>query len=261
MGSTASSQDGIGAASTAALFDAWCHRRDSCARAELIRRHLPLARSLASRYVHGSEQIDDLVQVAAVGLINAVERFDPERGAAFSSFAVPTILGEIKRHFRDTGWAVRVDRRTQERASALSAAERELSAAGRPPSVASLADHLDCDERDVIDTLVATGARSAVSLDAPLGPPEDGDGAALADTVGGADPQLESAPDRADISSAVRHLPRLERKIIYLRFSEDLSQREIAARVGISQMHVSRLLRHSLGELRELVADRVETAA
>lgn len=260
MGATESPQDAaFGTATTAQLFDAWCGHREMCARAELIRRHLPLARRLASRYARAGEQLDDLTQVAAVGLINAVERFDPDYGAAFSSFAVPTILGELKRHFRDTGWVVRVDRRTQERATAVSAAERELSASGRQPTIASLADHMDCDEEDVLDALAAASARSAVSLDAPWG--AESEAPLLSETVGCADAELESVPDRAAIDSAVRHLPRLERRILHLRFSEDLSQREIATRVGISQMHVSRLLRRSLGELRELVDDELETAA
>jgi RNA polymerase sigma-B factor len=250
-------------ASMAQLFDRWCRRRELTARTELIRRHMPLARRLAARYGRSGESIDDLVQVASVGLINAVERYDPDRGSAFSSFAVPTILGELKRHFRDTGWAVRVDRRTQERATAVAAAQRELSANDRSPSVRRLADHLECEESEVLDALVATSARSPVSLDAPSAASSRADleAAPLADVVGSADPDIESAPDRAAISAAARHLPRLERRILYLRFGEDRSQREIASRVGISQMHVSRLLRRSLDELRDRVDDPLDPTA
>ncbi|MBO0768120.1 MAG: SigB/SigF/SigG family RNA polymerase sigma factor [Solirubrobacterales bacterium] len=252
-------------ASTPGLFASWRRDGDPSARAELIRRHMPLARRLAARYVRAGEQIDDLIQVASVGLINAVERFDPEHGAAFSSFAVPTILGELKRHFRDTGWIVRVDRRSQERATAVSAAERELSATGMQPTVSSLADHLDCPEQEVVDGLTAGMARNAVSLDAPRAAgndqASDPDAPSLMETVGGPDPELEAVTDRAAIDSAVRHLPRMERRVLHLRFEEDLSQREIALRVGVSQMHVSRMLRRSLGELRELVDDKVRPAA
>ncbi len=256
-------QNPLDTASMAELFDGWCRRGDVAARGELIRRHLPLARKLAARYGRPGEPNDDLVQVAAVGLINAVERFDPDRGAAFSSFAVPTILGELKRHFRDTGWAVHIDRRTQERATAVRAAERELSASGRPPSVAALADHLECEEHEVLDALAASHARSPVSLDAPGGEPAgaEADLSPLSETVGAADPDVEAVPARTTISSALRHLPRLQRTILYLRFGEDRSQREIASQVGISQMHVSRLLRRSLGELRELVDDDSADAA
>jgi RNA polymerase sigma-B factor len=263
MEASVSPHAAVAGLSMAQLFDRWCRRRDRAARTELIRRHLPLARRLASRYGRSGEPIDDLVQVASVGLINAVERFDPDHGAAFSSFAVPTILGELKRHFRDTGWAVRVDRRTQERATAVRAAERELSATGREPTVATLAGHLECAEDEVRDALEASGARSTVSLDAPMSAPAgaEPDSTALVDLVGSDDPDVESIPDRAALSSAVRHLPRLERTILYLRYAGDLSQREISSQVGISQMHVSRLLRRSLGELRELVDDDLADAA
>ena len=238
-------------ASSAQLFHAWHEHRDETARAELIRRHLPLARKLASRYSRSSEPFDDLVQVASVGLIKAVERFDPGLGTAFASFAVPTIVGELKRYFRDTSWAIRVDRRGQERAQAVLAAQEAMTTAGRSPTVLDLAQFLECDTEEVLEGLQAALAYSAVSLDAPAGSASDDGNSSLADTVGADDEGLNLVDERAALSSAVRHLPKIERRILYLRYGEDLSQKEIARRVGISQMHVSRLLRRSLGRLRE----------
>jgi len=239
-------------ATSAQLFRAWHERRDEHARAELISRYLPLARKLAGRYNRSSEPFEDLVQVASLGLIKAVERFDPDLGTAFTSFAVPTIVGELKRHFRDTSWTVQVDRRGQERARAVQAAQQLISATGRSPTVLDLAQFLECDTEEVLEGLQAAMAYSAVSLDAPAGPDPGGEGnASLADTVGADDSGLDRADDRATLSAAVRHLPKIERRVLYLRYGEDLSQKEIAHRVGISQMHVSRLLQRSLGRLRE----------
>lgn len=244
--------DRSGGANSAQLFHAWHDHRDEEARAELIRRHLPLARKLAGRYSRSSEPFEDLVQVASVGLIKAVERFDPGLGTAFTSFAVPTIVGELKRHFRDTSWAIQVDRRGQERAQAVLAAQEAMTAAGRPPTVLDLAQFMECDTEDVLEGLQAALAYSAVSLDAPAGSAgADDRTASLADTVGADDEGLNLVDERAALSSAVRHLPKIERRILYLRYGEELSQKEIARRVGISQMHVSRLLRRSLGRLRE----------
>jgi RNA polymerase sigma-B factor len=242
-----------------ALFSAWVGSRDERARDELVRRYLPLAHKLALRYARSGEPYDDLLQVASVGLIKAVQRFDPEHGVAFASYAVPTILGELKRHFRDTSWSFRVDRRSQELARRVLAAQRALQAAGSVPTVAAVAEHLHLDAEVVLEGLQASLAYSAVSLDAPSGA-EDGElQASLGDTVGVADRRLEGAEDRATLGAAVRHLPKLERQILFLRYGQDLTQREIAARVGISQMHVSRLLRRALGRLEnELVAEPSE---
>ncbi len=253
------SHDTHAATTDAELFVRWRRHADMAARDVLIQRHLPLARKLAARYARGSDQLEDLVQVASVGLINAVERFEPEHGFAFSTYAVPTIIGELKRHFRDTTWTVRVDRRAQERARAVVQAERTLAERGRTATVDALAQELGYDIEDVLEGLQAALVRNAVSLDAPAGATSP-EGAQLIDTVGFADARLEQADDRATLSAAVRHLPRLERRILYLRFGEDLSQREIATRVGISQMHVSRLLRRALDRLREMMDDRPATA-
>jgi RNA polymerase sigma-B factor len=234
----------------------WRQTHDPQVRDQLIERFLPLARKLAGRYARSNEPFDDLVQVASVGLIKAVERFDPEQGNAFTSFAVPTIVGELKRHFRDTGWTIQVDRRTQERARAVIAAQRMMTAIGRAPTVADLAEFLACDAEEVLEGLQAALAYNPVSLDAPLGggasPEETG---SLSDTVGADDDRLEQVDERTTLGAALRHLPKAERRVLYLRFGEDLSQREIAGRLGISQMHVSRLLRRALDALRHRLDD------
>ena len=235
------------------LFQAWRERGDEQARAELIEQFLPLARKLATRYARSREPYEDLVQVASVGLIKAVERFDPSFGAAFTSFAVPTILGELKRHFRDTTWTIQVDRRAQERARAVQGAQQAIQAAGGSPTVTDIAELLDWDPEDVLEGLQASLAYSAVSLDAPPAGsrPDDDRNVSLGDLVGGADEGLGQVEDRATLDAAVLHLPKMERRILELRYGEDLSQREIADRVGMSQMHVSRLLQRSLAHLRE----------
>jgi RNA polymerase sigma-B factor len=245
--------------SVAELFQAWSKRGDLAARAELIERHLPLAARLAARYVRDPQQSDDLVQVASVGLIAAVERFDPDRGFAFSSFAVPTILGELKRHFRDHGWSLHVDRRTQELAQSILEAQREFAVDGRAATVDALAKRLDCEPERVLEGLEASFARMPLSLDAPISrapsPGPEHEESSLIETVGADDPLLERATDRVTLGAAFRHLPRIERRVVYLRFGEELSQREIATQVGVSQMHVSRLLRRALERLREHVTD------
>jgi RNA polymerase sigma-B factor len=227
--------------SSAELFERWRRHKDRQARDELIERFLPLARKLARRYVQSSEPYEDLVQVASLGLVKAVERFDPDRGFAFSSFAVPTIVGELKRYFRDTAWALHVDRGAQERARKITDAQQKLSSrTGRMPTVDELAQYLEMSQEEVLEGLQTAEAYGAVSLDA----------------LGSADARLELVNDHATIFAAARHLPTREREILYLRFGEDLTQSEIADRVGVSQMQVSRLLRRSLQRLRELTEER-----
>ena len=241
---------------SAELFERWHRYQDRRARDELIERFLPLARKLARRYVQSSEPYDDLVQVASLGLVKAVERFDPGRGFAFTSFAVPTIVGELKRYFRDTGWALHVDRSAQERARKITEAQQQLTArTGRSPTVNDLAQYLEVSEEEVLDGLQTAEAYDAVSLDAPVQSDEDG-GVSRLDAIGGEDDRLSMVDVQATISAAARHLTHREREIIYLRFSEDLTQTEIAERVGVSQMQVSRLLRRSLQRLRDLTDDR-----
>lgn len=239
------------------LFERWRRNKDRQARDELIERFLPLARKLARRYAQSSEPYDDLVQVASLGLVKAVERFDPDRGFAFSSFAVPTIVGELKRYFRDTAWALHVDRGAQERARKISDAQQKLSSrTGRMPTVDDLAQYLEMSQEEVLDGLQTAEAYGAVSLDAPLSSEDDEQSSRL-DALGEEDQRLGRVDDHATIFAAARHLPAREREILYLRFGEDLTQSEIAERVGVSQMQVSRLLRRSMHRLRELTEARV----
>jgi RNA polymerase sigma-B factor len=244
------------AVDSGALFVRWRHHKDRQARDELIERFLPLARKLARRYGQSSEPYEDLVQVASLGLVKAVERFDPDRGFAFSSFAVPTIVGELKRYFRDTAWALHVDRGAQERARRISDAQQKLSTqTGRVPTVDELAQYLEISQEDVLDGLQTAEAYGAISLDAPLSGEDDEESSRL-DAIGEQDERLELVDRHATIFAAAQHLPRREREILYLRFGEDLTQSEIADRVSVSQMQVSRLLRRSLQRLRDLTEER-----
>ncbi len=241
-----------GAADSAALFQRWHVHRDRRARDELVERFLPLAHKLARRYVRSSEPYEDLVQVACLGLVKAVERFDPSRGYAFTSLAVPTILGELKRYFRDSSWALHVERGAQERARQITAAQKAISArSGRTPTIPELCEYLELTEEEVLDGLQTSEAYDAISLDAP--PANDGEGmASRLEAIGEQDEQLALVDDAATIFAAARHLPVRERQVLFLRFGEDLPQTEIAQRIGVSQMQVSRLLRRSLHRLREL---------
>ncbi|MGI8506800.1 MAG: SigB/SigF/SigG family RNA polymerase sigma factor [Solirubrobacteraceae bacterium] len=241
-------------AGSAELFRRWRRQRDRRARDALIERFLPLARKLARRYASSNEPYDDLVQVASVGLVKAVERFDPDRGFAFSSFAVPTIVGELKRYFRDTAWALHVDRSAQERARRIAEARREIgSSRGRGPTVAELAEYLECSCEEVLDGLQVGEAYDTVSLDAPA-PTDGGSATSRLEAIGYRDGRLGRVDEQATIFAAARHLPVRERQILLLRFGADLTQTEIAERVGVSQMQVSRLLRGSLQRLREICA-------
>ena len=239
-------------AEVTALFQRWQRDRDLRARDELVNRFLPLARSLARRYMRSSEPYDDLVQVASLGLVKAIERFDPNRGFAFTSFAVPTIVGELKRYFRDTGWALHVDRSAQDRARRIIEAEARISAQiGRSPTVVELAQYLEMSDEEVLDGLQTAEAYEALSLDAPVSGGED-EAASRGDLMGEDDESFGRVENQATLFSAARHLPKRERQILFLRFEQDMTQSEIAARVGISQMQVSRLLRKSLKRMREL---------
>src|SRR5581483_4584898 len=202
------------------LFERWHRYGDRNARDALIERFLPLARKLARRYVPSSEPYEDLVQVASLGLVKAVERFDPTRGFAFTSFAVPTIVGELKRYFRDSGWALHVDRSAQERARKITDAQQQISSrTGRAPTVSELAQYLEISEEEVLDGLQTADAYDAISLDAPLQTDEDGTTTRI-DTLGDDDERLDLVDDHATIFAAAKHLPRRERQILYLRFGE-----------------------------------------
>jgi RNA polymerase sigma-B factor len=228
------------------------HREgDAAAREALVERFLPLARQLARRYQRGGEQLDDLVQVASLGLLKAIDRFDPARETAFSSFAVPTILGEIKRHFRDKGWAVRVPRDLQELSVKVDRVADEMARElGRAPTPAEIAERTGSSLEQVLEAREASGAYRAVSLDRPRTDDED-DGDSYADAVGADDPGYRVAEAAATVDRLMRVLTDREREVLRLRFEEDLTQSEIGTRVGVSQMHVSRLIRQSIARLRD----------
>src|SRR5579875_34506 len=232
----------------------WRRRaHDPAARDELINRHLPLARRLAARYRNRHEPLDDLVQVASLALVKAVERFDPERGRPFVAFAAPTILGELKRHFRDTSWAVHVHRGGLELALRVQAAVEELSQqTGRSPSVADLAIHLGIDAERVLEGLEAAAAHHADSLDEPPPGVEDDDGraATMLDRLGGEDHGYRDVELNSSLAPALARLPHAERRALSLRLEQGLKQSEIAELLGCSQMHVSRLLRRAGERLR-----------
>ena len=219
-------------------------------RDEAVELHLPLAEHLARRFSHRGEPHEDLVQVATIGLIKAVDRFEVERGLEFSTYATPTIVGEIKRHFRDKTWAVRVPRRLQELRLAMTRATADLSQSlGRSPTVKELAERLGVGEDDVIEALEAGGAYSTVPLDADND--DDGPGASLGDTLGSEDAAFETVENLESLKPLLAGLPPRERRILMLRFFDNKTQSEIATELGISQMHVSRLLARTLERLRE----------
>jgi RNA polymerase sigma-B factor len=225
------------------------HAGDQAARAALVDRFLPLARQLARRYQRGGELLDDLNQVASLGLLKAIDRFDPERATAFSSFAVPTILGELKRHFRDKGWSVRVPRDLQELAVKLEpASEALLRDLGHAPTLAEIAQRIDTSVELVLEAREAAAAYRAVSLDRPR---DEEDDDPLGHSVGIDDPGFGVAEDAATVEQLMRVLNDREREVLRLRFAEDLTQAEIGTRVGVSQMHVSRILRQAIARLRE----------
>src|SRR3954466_10780507 len=241
------------------LFARYRGRDDLAARDELVERFLPLAMRLAQRYHRGAEPLDDLVQVASVGLLKAIDRFDPERGTAFSSFAVPTIAGELKRHYRDKGWALKVPRDLQELTLRVGrTTERLVHELGRTPTVAEVAGTLEITPEQVLEAREAATAFRAESLDRPCG--DDQDATPVGDTLGTHEPGYLQAEQSATLEAMMSVLSDREREILRLRFAEDLTQSEIGRRVGISQMHVSRLLRQAVTRLRE-TAQASETPA
>jgi RNA polymerase sigma-B factor len=225
-----------------------CH--DPAARAALVERFLPMAKMLARRYKGGGEPLEDLVQVASLGLLKAIDRFDPELGTAFSTFAVPTILGELKRHFRDKGWSVRVPRDLQELAMRLERMnDLLLHEFGRAPTPSEIADRLEVSIEQVVEAHQAAAARRADSLDR-AGFDDDEDGRLVVDGLGDEDPGYRQAEHAATLGPLMSVLGSRERELLRLRFAEDLTQSEIGRRLGLSQMHVSRLLRQALAQLR-----------
>jgi len=242
------------------LFSRWQQSEDAPAREALVQRFMPLARSLARRYDRSSEPFEDLLQVASLGLLKAIDRFDPGRGHSFPSFAVPTILGEMRRYFRDCGWSVHVPRGDQERALRVRDAQETLAnERGHSPTVNQLAEYLELDTEQVLDAMQAIQAYESLSLDAPR-PGGDDEGTTYGDAMGGEDERYELVELDATVVAALEHIPARERAMLHMRFVEDLTQTEIAARVGLSQMQISRLLRRSLDQLRALTRDTAELA-
>ncbi|OZM73262.1 B/F/G family RNA polymerase sigma-70 factor [Amycolatopsis antarctica] len=224
-------------------------------RDDLVTGYLPLAQHVAQRFSGRGVAREDLIQVATVGVINAVDRFDPAHGSEFLSFAVPTVMGEVRRHFRDTGWMMRVPRRLKELHLALSNATTQLSQdLGRAPTPSELAKHLDLSQDEVFEGLEAGNAYNSASLDEMLS--ADVDDVSLGDTLGEDDPALVDVENHEALQPLVRTLPERERRIIALRFVHNMTQTQIAERIGVSQMHVSRLLARSLTQLRKGLAEQ-----
>jgi RNA polymerase sigma-B factor len=231
------------------------HRRgDLAAREELVERFLPLARDIARRYTYTHEPFDDLLQVACLGLVKAIDRFDPDRGAKVASYAAPTIVGELKRHFRDKSWALHVPRDVQERTLAVARETEALSKRlGRSPKPREVAQALGCSVEQVLEAQEAAASFEAASLDAPT-VHDDAEAASLVDLIGAEDSAYELVENRYAIASMWKALPEVERKVIEMRFMSDLTQREIGERIGYSQMHVSRILRRALSHLEDAAA-------
>jgi RNA polymerase sigma-B factor len=226
---------------------------DPRVRAQTVEAFMPLAKSLARRYHRGEEPLEDLEQVAALGLLKAIKGYDPDRGSAFASFAVPTIVGELRRHFRDKGWAIRVPRDLQELALAVQRkADAMNTELGRPPTAEQLAEKLGRDVEDILEAREALRAMRPASLDRPSQAGEDEDDSPL-QRIGDVDPGYERTEEAVTIGRLVKDLPERERRILALRFSGDLTQSEIGEELGISQMHVSRLLRRTIEELHQSV--------
>jgi RNA polymerase sigma-B factor len=239
-----------------ALFARYLDNRDPVDRELLIERFLPLARQLARRYQRPEEPFDDLFQVACLGLINAIERYDLDRGVAFSSYAVPTILGEIKRYFRDRTWSVRVPRDLQELTLKVDRAFADLTVRlHREPTLGEVVATVGATEEDVLEALEASGAHTAASLDEPWHADDDGDDT-LGDSLGMEERGFACAEDRATVALLMRGISPREREVLRLRFAEDLTQAEIGEHVGLSQMQVSRIIRQAITRLRSYAALR-----
>jgi RNA polymerase sigma-B factor len=222
---------------------------DTGARETLIQRHLPLVRSLARRYAGRGESLEDIEQVGAIGLIKAIDRFELSRHVSLATYATPNVVGEIKRHFRDKGWAIRVPRALQELNATMSGTiERLTVKLGRSPAIGEIAEELETSPEHVLEALEVGSAYSTVSLSSAPGGADELD---PMETIGTDDAEYERTEERAALAPALAALPEREREILRMRFEEGLPQTQIAQRVGLSQMHVSRLIRKSLGAMRE----------
>jgi RNA polymerase sigma-B factor len=235
------------------VFELFGKREDASSRDRLIENYIPLAESLARRYQHSGQPLDDLVQVASIGLVKAVDRFDPERGVTFESYAIPTILGELKRYHRDQGWSVRMPRRLQEHTLLIKDAVPALSQdLGRSPTIDEIAAHAHLSVEEVLEAMDAQDAYASISLDAPMD--DEGDSSTLSDRLATDPEEYDTTEEWAEFEPHLKALPERERTIIVLRFFRDWTQSQIAEELGISQMHVSRLLSQTLQRLREAVA-------
>lgn len=250
---------GDGLASERELWRRFAAHRDPASREELVRRYMPFAKNLALRYRGASESFDDLLQVANLGLVNAIDRFEPARGTPFAAFASPTILGELKRHFRDRVWTVRVPRGLHDRMAEVDKATSELTVRlQRSPSVGEIAKRLELDPADVLEVLEANHNRRPLSLDRPLGDEEE---SPASEWIGDEDEGFELVEDKLTLEGVLPQLDERERLILKLRFVDDMTQSQIAERIGHSQMHVSRILRRTLDRIREEVAERDDGSA
>ena len=235
------------------LFRLYKEKGDEEARDQLIVSHLNLVRFLASKFKNRGEPLDDLVQVGTIGLIKAIDRFDPERGLEFTTYATPTILGEIKRHFRDKGWSIRVPRRLQELSAKVNQATDELTVElQRSPSVEEIAAKLGVGAEEILEAMESSGAYTSVSLEAG-GSSEDDEAPALIDRLGSVDEDLDASDDRMVIDDAIRDFSPREQEIVRMRFIDGLTQVEIAKRLGVSQVQVSRLLRRTLRKIQDKI--------
>lgn len=255
-----SGSPGLGAdgqlAKEAELWRRFAENRDPAIREELVRRNMPFAKRLALRYRGASESFDDLLQVANLGLLNAIDRFDPDRGIPFTAFASPTILGELKRHFRDRVWTVRVPRGLHDRMAEVDKAITELTKQlQRSPSVSEIAERLELEQTDVLEVMEANHNRRPLSLDRPAGS-EDSDEASPAEWIGSEDEAFELVEGRIALDAALPYLDERERLVLRLRFAEDMTQSQIAEQIGHSQMHVSRILRRALARIREQIREQ-----
>ena len=228
---------------------------DAAARERLIVEHLPLVRGLARRYADRGEPLDDLVQVGTIGLIKSIDRFDSDRGVEFSTYATPTIIGEIKRYFRDKGWAIRVPRRLQELRMQIGTSTAELTQTlGRSPTPRELAEHVGCTVEEIVEGIESSNAYSTLSLDAS-DDHDDGAAATMLDALGVDDAGIAHVEVRESLKPLLDRLEPREKKILLLRFFKNMTQSQIADEIGVSQMHVSRLLNRTLAQLRERLTE------
>lgn len=254
---TRSSRAAASPAEVEALFNRLQETRDEAVRDRLVMLHLNLVRFLAAKFANRGEPLEDLVQVGTIGLINAVDRFDVSRGNKFSTYAAPTIVGEIKRHFRDKAWTLKVPRRLQElNLAAGKAVEALTQRLGRGPTIHEIAEHLDATEEETLEAIELGNAYETISLDSRLDSQSDSGPMTLAEFIGAEDEELQDINTFADLREAIRGLDEREQEIIKMRFFGDLSQTEVAQRLQISQMHVSRLQQKALKKLRGSLAGR-----